>query len=259
MDLCLQGVYPPYISWERFVENQRILRSNWYRDESRGAPRRGAALLQGIVYCGRCGARMTIVHYSGKEKRSPAYGCCYGYQRKGDKTTCQYMSAAGIDEAVSKLFLSAVSPAKVQIALQALEELDSQRQETLRQWNLQLQQADYDVELARRRYETADPENRLVAGELEARWEEALRDRERLQRERDEFERREVQPISEQDRRLVKSCRATSSTCGTPTRRPWRSERRCSASWLSAFIWTVSPKRARSASKSSGTPALGHH
>ena len=85
--------------------------------------------------------------------------------------------------------LSAVSPAKIEIALQALEELESQHQEARRQWDLQLQRAEYDVELARRRYESTDPENRLVAAELETHWEEALHQRERLQQDRAAFER----------------------------------------------------------------------
>jgi hypothetical protein len=113
------------------------------------------------------------------------------------------MSARGIDEAVTQLFLSAASPAKIEIALQALEELEANRQETRRQWDLQLERADYEVELASRRYEAVDPSNRLVAAELEAQWETALRQRERLRTERAEWERRLDQPLSQQDRRLV--------------------------------------------------------
>ena len=201
--VCIQGVYPAYVAWEQFVANQRLLRSNGYRQESRGAPRKGAALLQGIVYCGRCGARMSILHYAAREKRSPTYGCFYAYNRKAG-ATCQCMSATGVDQAVTKLFLSAVSPAKVEIALQAMEELDASRRESGRQWELQLQQADYEVELARRRYEAVDPGNRLVASELEARWEQALRQRGQLQRERAELERRQPPAIGEQDRQLVR-------------------------------------------------------
>jgi hypothetical protein len=93
------------------------------------------------------------------------------------------MSSAGIDEAVANEFLSVVSPAKIDIALQALEELDSNRQEARAQLDLQVQQSEYDVELARRRYEASDPDNRLVAGELESHWEEALRQRDRLEYE----------------------------------------------------------------------------
>jgi len=201
--VCLQGVYPAYISWEQFVENQRVLRANWYRYESRGAPRKGKALLQGIVFCGRCGAKMHGFHYSTKEKRSPGYACVYAYQRHGG-TPCQSMSTRGIDEAVAELFLSVVSPAKIEIALQALEELETQHQESRRQWDLQLQRAEYDVELARRRYEATDPENRLVAAELESHWEEALHQRERLQQDRAALERREGQAVNEESRRMIR-------------------------------------------------------
>jgi len=202
--VCLKDVYPAYITWEQFVENQRILRSNWYRHDSRGAPRKGKALLQGIVYCGRCGAKMSGFHYSTKEKRSPGYGCVYDYQRKGSSLTCQMMSSAGIDEAVANEFLNVVSPAKIDIALKALEELESNHQEARRQWDLQLQQAQYEVELARRRYEAADPENRLVAGELESLWEQALRQREKLERDRDEQERKQELPLLENDRQVIR-------------------------------------------------------
>lgn len=202
--VCLKDVYPAYITWDQFVETQRVLRANWYRHDSQGAPRKGKALLQGIVYCGRCGAKMTVYHYSSKEKRAPGYGCVYNYSRKGGRSTCQMMSSAGIDEAVANEFLSVVSPAKIDIALKALEALESDRQEARAQLDLQVQQADYDVELARRRYEASDPENRLVTGELETLWEEALRQRDRLERERDEYERKHEQPLRENDRQRVK-------------------------------------------------------
>ena len=147
---------------------------------------------------------MSVFHYSTKEKRSPGYGCVYEYQRKGSGSTCQMMSSAGIDEAIAREFLNVVSPAKIDIALQALEELESNRQEARGQLDLQLQQAEYEVELARRRYEAADPENRLVAGELETLWEEALRQRDRLVRERNEYERKQAQPLLEKDRQRIK-------------------------------------------------------
>ena len=201
--VCVRDTYSAYITWEQFVQNRKSLRSNWYRHDSRGAPRKGQALLQGIAYCGRCGARMRISHYSTKEKRAPSYSCCYAYQRHGGPT-CQCMSAAAVDEAVTALFLGAATPAKVEIALQALEQLDVNREEALRQWELQLTEGGYAAELARRRYEAADPENRLVAGELEARWEESLRHREELQRQRDDFARRQELTVSEADRQLIK-------------------------------------------------------
>jgi DNA invertase Pin-like site-specific DNA recombinase len=201
--VCLRDVYPAYIPWEQFVQNQEILRSNGYGFGKRGAARRGKALLQGIVYCGRCGARMSVLYYSTKEKRAPGYGCFYEYHRHGGQT-CQCFSSAGVDAAVAGLFLDVVSPAKIEIALHALEELESDHAEARKQWDLQLQRADYEIELARRRYEASDPENRLVSAELEASWEDALRRRERLQRERTEFERRQEHPIGQADREQIR-------------------------------------------------------
>ena len=92
--VCLRDTYPAYITWEEFVQNQEVLRSNGYGFGKRGASRRGKALLQGIVYCGRCGARMSVLYYSTKEKRAPGYGCFYEYHRHGGKT-CQCFSSAG--------------------------------------------------------------------------------------------------------------------------------------------------------------------
>jgi len=73
--VCLQAAFPAYITWEQFLEHQRILRANWYRADQRGAPRKGAALLQGLVFCGRCGRKMGIQHYATRGKRAPAYAC----------------------------------------------------------------------------------------------------------------------------------------------------------------------------------------
>jgi DNA invertase Pin-like site-specific DNA recombinase len=201
--VCLRDAYPAYLSWEQFVQNQAILRANRNQPASPGAPRKGRALLQGLVHCGRCGARMSVFYYSTKEKRAPGYGCVHDYNRHGG-AACQFMSSAGVDEAVAQLFLSAVTPAKLAIALQALEELEAERAEALKQWELQLQRADYEVALAQRRYEAADPTNRLVAAALEAYWEAALRRREQLQREREVFAHRQGQPLGEVDRKRIK-------------------------------------------------------
>ena len=68
--VCIRDAYPAYLTWEQFVQNQQTLRDNWFRSGTRGAPRKGTALLQGIARCGRCGARMSMFYYSTKEKRA---------------------------------------------------------------------------------------------------------------------------------------------------------------------------------------------
>jgi DNA invertase Pin-like site-specific DNA recombinase len=201
--VCLQGVYPAYITWEQFLENQQTLHDNWFRGDRQGAPRNGRALLQGIVFCGHCGERMRINSYSTKEKRVPAYTCCHAYNKHAG-STCQSITSPGIDQAVTDLFLGAVNPAKVEIALQAVHELQSHRESAVRQWDAELQQAEYEAQLARRRYEAADPDNRLVAGELEARWEEALRELQQRKRDRRAFVDQQASPMLARDERLVR-------------------------------------------------------
>jgi hypothetical protein len=204
--VCVRDVYPAYIAWDQFVRNQETLRDNWFRHGSRGAPRKGAALLQGIVRCGRCGARMSVFHYSAKERRAPGYGCVAGYVNGGP--TCQMMSSAPVDKAVTELFLAAVTPAQVDVALRALDAYEAEPAEAKRQRRMQVQQADYEVEIARRRYEATDPANRLVAAELEARWEQALRERERLTREAEELDRQAASPLGVAERRRVREMAA---------------------------------------------------
>jgi DNA invertase Pin-like site-specific DNA recombinase len=214
--VCLAGSFPAYLSWEEFLENQKALHDNWYRSDRRGSPRKGQALLQGIVFCGHCGARMQVNSYSRKEQRSCSYGCYQDYQQHGGKT-CQTMSSRNIDEAVAELFLEAVSPAQMQIASQAIEELETRHHETARQWEADLQRAEYEVELARRRYEAADPDNRLVASELEATWEQALQSLETRRREQKVFLQQQAVPFSARDRQLVNALSADLETV-------WRAE-----------------------------------
>jgi hypothetical protein len=118
------------------------------------------------------------------------------------------MSSAPVDAAVAELFLAAVTPAQVDVALRALDAFEAERAEARRQRHMQIQQAEYEVEISRRRYEATDPANRLVAAELEARWEQALREGERLTREAEELERRAASPLGAAERRRVREMAA---------------------------------------------------
>lgn len=204
--VCIRDVYPAYLTWDQFVQNQQTLRDNWFRAGTKGAPRKGTALLQGIARCGRCGARMILNHYAAKEKRPPSYGCRGEFSNGG--ATCQAMSSAPVDMAVTELFLAAVTPAQVEVALRALDAYEAEQAEARRQRQLQVEQAEYEAELARRRYEVADPANRLVAAELEARWEKALRERERLARQAEERDRQAAIPLGRAERRKVRELAA---------------------------------------------------
>lgn len=150
---------------------------------------------------------MRIQHYATREKRAPAYTCDQAYQTEGG-ASCPCMSAQGVDAAVTTLLLHAVSPAKVDIALRALQELEHERAIARDQWALQLQQADYEVQLAQRRYETVDPANRLVAGELEAQWEAALKHREDLTRRSRESAHQQEREIGPKEGALIQELAA---------------------------------------------------
>jgi DNA invertase Pin-like site-specific DNA recombinase len=168
--VVLHRHHPAFVSWEAFLQTQERLRHNWQRDGGRGVARDGTALLQGIVWCGSCGRKMGVQHYAAKERRSPAYLCQLGRQQQGDERICQSMTARPVDAAVTQAFLEAVSPLGVGVAAQVLEQAEQQLLGQRRQWELQLKQARYEAQLAQRKYDAVDPDNRLVAAELERRW-----------------------------------------------------------------------------------------
>jgi len=165
--------HPAYLVWEEFVKNQERLRNNWSHEGSRGVPREGSGLLQGIVYCGVCGRKMSVQNRAAKDKRSPSYICGRGYQ-DGDEKICQSMTSRPVDAAVVEAFLTAVSPISVQVAAQVLDQVEQDLTVQRRQRELQLEQARYEARLAQRQYDAVDPANRLVAAELERRWNEKL-------------------------------------------------------------------------------------
>jgi len=165
--------HPAYIGWEEFMKNQEQLRQNWGHDENRGVPREGRALLQGIVYCGICGRKMSVQNRSVKESRSPSYVCVHGYQN-GEEKSCQCMTSRPIDAAVVEAFLAALSPVNVRVATQVVNQIEQELASQRRQRELQLEQARYEARLAERQYDAVDPSNRLVAAELERRWDEKL-------------------------------------------------------------------------------------
>jgi DNA invertase Pin-like site-specific DNA recombinase len=163
-----------YISWEEFQENQRILEANGAMREggTGGAAKAGGALLSGLLRCGRCGRQM-FVQYSGTTGRVPRYGCHGGRDQRGS-AACLSLGAWRVDRAVVDQVLEAIQPAGVQAALLALERLGDVQREQRAALTLALEKARYEAGRAWRQYEAVDPENRLVAGELEKRWNDAL-------------------------------------------------------------------------------------
>jgi hypothetical protein len=170
-----QDVYPAYISWEQYMANRERLRQNatQFKESShgvQGAVRDGAALLQGMVVCGTCGYRM-VVRYD----RSPRHRyICEKLSRRLGEPLCASIQGPEIDAAVVCAFFEALQPAQLDALDAVLAEQQADHARALQYWDEQLQRAQYEAHLAQRQYDSVDPDNRLVAAELERRWEEKL-------------------------------------------------------------------------------------
>jgi DNA invertase Pin-like site-specific DNA recombinase/uncharacterized protein YndB with AHSA1/START domain len=168
--------HPGFIDKAAFEANrERIARNTRPRaHESGGAVREGAALLQGIATCGRCGRKLKV-HYQGRRgHQSPAYHCPSSILVEGRGSWCLRIGGTQIDQAVAAALLAALTPAGVKAALQAAEALEHDHDAALKQWRLQVERATYQADRAERRYRQVEPEHRLVARGLERDWEHAL-------------------------------------------------------------------------------------
>ena len=180
--ILLLDAYPGYITWDQFQRNSQRLDDNrtFRPEERRGAVREGAALLQGIVLCGQCGRRMTIRYLD--DGVTPVYRCP-GAHRQFAGPTCQTLRGDGVDAAVARIFLEAMQPAQLEVSIAALAQIEARARQIDQQWQLRIERARYEADLARRRFFAVDPENRLVARSLERDWNEKLAQIERLERE----------------------------------------------------------------------------
>ena len=173
----IRDAHPGYITWEEFEGNLDRLRQNSAahgEERRRSPPREGPALLQGMVICGQCGQRMTVRYDHRNGKTLPYYTC----QREGIEhahAICQSVPGAGIDRAVSELVVETLTPLTLEVTLAVHQELQMHFEKADQLRNKAVEQAQYEADLARRRYMRVEPENRLVADSLEADWNEKLR------------------------------------------------------------------------------------
>jgi DNA invertase Pin-like site-specific DNA recombinase len=171
--IVVRDKYPAYVSWETFEKIQTMLRDNYAeydRNKTRGIPRDGEALLHGIVYCGACGHKM-VVQYRGGTR----YLCNYLRQQHGTPV-CQNILAGPIDREAVAAFFKALAPAELDAYARAVATRREADDAMLRAQAQQVERLRYRAALAERQYDQIDPDNRLVAAELERRWEETLRD-----------------------------------------------------------------------------------
>jgi len=173
----LPDIHPGYVSWQEFEENQLRLRQNAQShgtDRRRSPPREGPALLQGLAICGICGARMTPRYHHRYQRLVPDYVCQRESVRQGTPV-CQTVPGRVVDEAIGELLLATVTPVALEVSLAVQAELQSRVEESGRLRRQHVDRAQYEADLARRRYMQVDPDNRLVADSLEGEWNNKLR------------------------------------------------------------------------------------
>jgi hypothetical protein len=168
-----------YISWAEFEKIQSMLKQNVsnFRTGGLAAAKRGSALLGGLLRCRRCGSRL-MVAYTGRDGTVPAYTCRRGHLDKAESRCIQF-GGTTVDQAVSNELLRVVEPAAVEAAALAATDGNREHNQLIEALSLEAREARYAAERARRQYDAVDPANRLVAEELEHRWDSAL------QRQRD--------------------------------------------------------------------------
>jgi DNA invertase Pin-like site-specific DNA recombinase len=188
-----QDVYPAYITWEQYLTNQARLRQNATRfrestQPAQGASRKGAALLQGLVSCGKCGHRIRVVYRTLHRYR------CQDLTRRLGEPICASLDGPPIDAAVVQAFFDAIQPAQLDALEAILADQQAEQARLARHWEERLKRARYEAHLAQRQFDATDPDNRLVAAELERRWEEKLRQLQETQTAHEHFQKTSTPP-----------------------------------------------------------------
>lgn len=224
--VLLKDRCPAYISWQQYQANRRQMANNQVRAQNRGPAREGSALLGGLLVCGRCGCRM-MVRYSRSQRREgtdfnrPYYFCGRHAIDYGTES-CQSFAGGVLDAFVTQQILAVLEPATLQLSLTAAKDIEQRQKKIDQQWQYRLERVQYDVDRAARQYHSVEPENRLVARELERQWEQKLLDLQQLKEEYDRFRDNHRLILTNGDRDLIQTLSADIS-------RLWRCSQTTSA------------------------------
>ncbi len=194
-----------YIDWVTFQANQTRIDANEHPQphQAGGAVREGAALLQGLATCGKCGRRLHT-HYRGRNA-APGYHCAGKDIVQGRGVYCLNVGGVQIDQAVVDAFLKALTPAALEATQLATQQLEGDHDAALRQWRLAVERARYEAERAERQFRAVEPENRLVARGLETEWEKRLRDLASAEAELERRERQRPRALSAEEKKKILS------------------------------------------------------
>jgi len=170
--IFIRNHHEAYIPFDEFEANEQIISENRTQRKSlekKTPPREGPALIQGLVWCGKCGRRMSVQYNHRNGQLIPVYKCDNAAVHHGGDP-CQYITGDVIDSKISELLVNRLTPEVIEQAVSVQKELDHRQEETLNYYQMRVEKCRYDAELARKRFMNVDPDNRLVALELESSW-----------------------------------------------------------------------------------------
>ena len=194
----IRDTHEGYISWKQFEEIQLTMTNNAHLGDRSGAVKRGSALLAGLLRCRRCGRKL-MVAYTGNGPFVLRYVCHRSALDNGEPR-CITFAGLSLDEAVSREIMTVLEPAAVEAAVLATEQEQLQQDEIISALKRELEAARYAARRAEKQYDTTDPDNRLVASELEHRWNEALQKVQQLEMRIDQEVRgRQISPVSAEE------------------------------------------------------------
>jgi DNA invertase Pin-like site-specific DNA recombinase len=180
--VMLPGRLPAYITEEEYQANLSRLEANRQTAQSPGAPRDGEALLSGLLRCGLCGGhRMAVSYHDPSARAAYGYTCGFYPVNYGTGDRCQHIAGPALDSYIARQVLDAIAPAALDVSIAAAAQTENERAALDKLWRQRVERARYAADRARRQYQLADPENRLVTRQLEAGWEEALAEAGRLE------------------------------------------------------------------------------
>jgi DNA invertase Pin-like site-specific DNA recombinase len=197
--------HPAYISWEEFMTNQKRIADNAARRSgvnNPGAVREGRALLQGLLLCGRCGARISV-RYAGQNGRLTNYSCSNLKFEALSNADCLHVSARYLEPPIIDVVMKALTHERLLDATRIIDTIDEQDRALDKQWQLRIERARYEAKRAERQYDACDPENRVVARTLEKKWNDKLTAVEDLEREHEAFKTSKRAALSDLDRQRI--------------------------------------------------------
>jgi hypothetical protein len=204
--------YPGFISWEQYQRNVRRLQENRSRIDAPGVARGGRSLLSGLVICAKCGRRLRVTYTDRDHSR---YACVNARTQYG-LPTCQSFAGRSLEQLLEKQILRMLKPAAVEVSLAAADDLEREQHTQEEHWRLRLERSRYATDRAARQYHAVEPENRLVARELERRWEQCIREQQVVKEEYERFHEQQPASLSDVQREKIRAL-------ATDIRALWRS------------------------------------